>query len=786
MFSPKRQIYRFNEVEVDLSRSCLLLGGEEKHLRQKAFQVLVCLLERRERLVSKNELFEIVWKDTAVTDDVLVQCVTEIRRSIGDDPHHPRFIKTVPKSGYRFIGAVEEHSNGSYTEEITRVEFEFEEETDTIQKSDANPVMIGEPARRTIWSLKSINRYSIAAATVFVCALAAMFYFGWRSNSLAADGRLPQTDGRKTVAVMFFENQSNSAEFDWLREGLADMLAAGLSRSGKLSLLDRGQLSDRIGRTSANSGPIASQDALEIARQSRADVFILGNFAQIGEHVRVDVHLYDGHSGALLSTESLTVERAEQLLTEVDLLSLKIANRLNAGPEEKREFASVMTDNLEAYRCYSLAVEKAHGYQNQAAIDLLERAVALDPEFAMAHARIGYAYAVTWSQMDRGKPYLEKAFKLSSKLTEKDRLNIAAWYAIANLDFLSAIDSYREIINRFPLETEAYWRLARLLGGEGKREEAIAVLKEGMLVDPQSRDIFNNLGILLSGLGRHGEAISAHERFVALAPNEPNSYDSLGLSYQWSGNYDQAIANFEAALRIDPKFEIALIHLANARIRLGQYGSAIELIHRYISEAPSSLEKARGYDCLGFLYLRKGRLDLAEQAASNARSANPAMVWDSYFIAVRRGRHAKSTVFEKTLFAPPKVGDRGTRPNPRFELYRRGMVAMLDKRGDEAIGHFRELIGSAPPTWNFVDFEDSLGVAFLDLGRYDDAIAEFERILRIAPNYPLAHFHLAEAYSGKGLTGEALQNYRRFLEDWQDADPDLPEMIQAGKRTSGQ
>src|SRR5687767_10787666 len=100
----EKQIFRFENVELDLARGCVTQDGREIHLRQKAFQVLVYLIESRERLVSKDELFNNLWKNTAVTDDVLVQCVTEIRRAVGDDPREPRFIKTVPKTGYRFIG----------------------------------------------------------------------------------------------------------------------------------------------------------------------------------------------------------------------------------------------------------------------------------------------------------------------------------------------------------------------------------------------------------------------------------------------------------------------------------------------------------------------------------------------------------------------------------------------------------------------------------------------------------------------------------------------------------
>ncbi|MFN2533445.1 MAG: tetratricopeptide repeat protein [Pyrinomonadaceae bacterium] len=79
------------------------------------------------------------------------------------------------------------------------------------------------------------------------------------------------------------------------------------------------------------------------------------------------------------------------------------------------------------------SVEKAQALQNPEAIAQLQKAIALDPQFAMAYARIGYAYAVNWTRVDEGKPYLEKAFQLSSGLPEKDKLYITSWYEIANV-----------------------------------------------------------------------------------------------------------------------------------------------------------------------------------------------------------------------------------------------------------------------------------------------------------------------------------------------------------------
>src|ERR1044071_9544969 len=133
MISPEIPIYRFENVEVDALRGRLKRSLEDRHPRQKAFSVLVYLIENRDRVISKDELINEVWNGTAVVDDVLVQCIKDIRRALDDDPHRPRFIRTVPKLGYRFVSPViEGHNNTTTThiEEFTHLELELEEETD--------------------------------------------------------------------------------------------------------------------------------------------------------------------------------------------------------------------------------------------------------------------------------------------------------------------------------------------------------------------------------------------------------------------------------------------------------------------------------------------------------------------------------------------------------------------------------------------------------------------------------------------------------------------------------
>ena len=133
MTSENQQIYRVADVEVDLSGGCLKRGGIDQPLRERSFQVLSYLIEHRDRRVTKTELIENIWQGVAVTDDAIVQCIADIRRALADDYQNPRFIKTFPRVGYRFISPVEHSSQDTITtvktEEVTSFEIEVNEDT---------------------------------------------------------------------------------------------------------------------------------------------------------------------------------------------------------------------------------------------------------------------------------------------------------------------------------------------------------------------------------------------------------------------------------------------------------------------------------------------------------------------------------------------------------------------------------------------------------------------------------------------------------------------------------
>jgi len=104
-----RLLYRIGDADVDPAQACIRKPDQpDQYLRPKALQVLLYLLEHRDRAVTKDELLAHAWAGLAVSDDVLVGCVGEIRRALGDGPRGTQFIRTLPKVGYRFVATANE------------------------------------------------------------------------------------------------------------------------------------------------------------------------------------------------------------------------------------------------------------------------------------------------------------------------------------------------------------------------------------------------------------------------------------------------------------------------------------------------------------------------------------------------------------------------------------------------------------------------------------------------------------------------------------------------------
>jgi DNA-binding winged helix-turn-helix (wHTH) protein/tetratricopeptide (TPR) repeat protein len=766
MQDAENPIFRIGDVEVDASRRLVSRGGVPVYLRQQALEVLLYLLRNPDRLVTRQELFDHIWKDTAVTDDAVVQCVVEIRKALGDEPRRPRFILTVPKSGYRLIAPV------------VRTARETPAKAPDDEETPAPAADFAPPARRRgvpwVWTG--------AAAALLIVSGVALYVAQPSSDANSVNPRLAASPGQRRVAVAPFEDVSSTADLTWLRQGLPDMFVTNFAQIEGVRVLDRQQIEVWYERMGIDRNKAVEVDrALDAAKRGNAELLVVGSFAAVGPSIRIEARVHEVATGAMIGADSIIAARREDILAQADILARRTAVRFApAASRDRGSIVDVMTTNLEAYRCYVLGLDKAKGLEAAEAIDWFQKAVRADPQFAMAYGRIGYTYAITLAMPERARPYLEKAFELSARLTDKDRANITAWYSIAHFDYPGAIDTYRRILDRYPEDVEAYWRLGLTLAGEDRLSEAIEVLLRGRAVDPQHPEIHNALGGVYLIAKRHPEAIATLARYAELDPT-PNAHDSVGLGHFAAGDYRAAIAAFERSLALKPDFEIAIVHLGNTYVALGRYREALETYDRYIKVGDPVNDATRGHGYKGWIEYRRGRVDAAWRSILTAAKVANATV-EGIVIALEKDPALAKRWYEEDI---QRIWPgRGMRGSLRHREYLTGRYTEAQGDLEAAFRHFARALQSPALYWNVDDYETCLADAYLRARRFAPAIAEYERILAENPHRALPRFHLAQALEQTGERDRALAEYRRFLEVWRDADRDLPEVRTAAERVA--
>ncbi len=197
----------------------------------------------------------------------------------------------------------------------------------------------------------------------------------------------------------------------------------------------------------------------------------------------------------------------------------------------------------------------------------------------------------------------------------------------------------------------------------------------------------------------------------------------------------------------------------------------------------ASYHRATAYLRLVRLYLKKGDLRRAEESAR--QELRDQKGFGALMVAVARG-DLNAAERLRTQYVDFPGGKRHAAIDNRLNEYCLGLLALRSGRAAEAIDHSKEVTRRPPLIWNIDGAaEDCLADAYLELGRLDEAIAEYERILRLNPSYPLAHYHLGQAYERKGEGEKARAAYEQFLRIWRDADADIPEVVGAKARLAG-
>ena len=379
--STGRPTYVFEGFSLDAQHRVLSrTGGEPILLAPKAFDTLLYFVEHRGELLDKRALLDAIWPNVVVEENNLNQCISTLRRVLGERPTQHRFLVTEPGRGYRFVASVR-----VVADEAPGVE------KPAIAESGVEPTMAPSvPPRRS-------RRWFVASAILAAFALGLAWF--WQSGSKvsppsgASDGAgVPASPvfAREvlpnSVAVLPFHDASPDPSKAYIADGLHIDIISKLGQLG-LNVINR----DAVLKYSSSTRPAYSDIAAELRVQS----ILVGTIRYTDDEIRVDASLVDPATGLTLwNSEPYVGDLLNVFSLQADIAT-NVASRLNAefSVAEQRRIETRPTVSLEALQAYFQAFAALDAADRNEALRLLERATELDPNFAAAYGQLALLYA---------------------------------------------------------------------------------------------------------------------------------------------------------------------------------------------------------------------------------------------------------------------------------------------------------------------------------------------------------------------------------------------------------
>ena len=474
-----KDLIRFEDYELDRSRWQLSWHGEPLPLNRKTFDLLLYLMDRRDRVVSKDELLQGLWPDQFVEESNLTQHVFLLRKALSRHASGKKVIETIPGRGYRFNGAVEaasiaEELTIGVTESITRIK--IEEETSLTEISAPSPES-SERRRVFGWGL-----VVLIAVALLGCGLLLRGRFLKRAGQPAGPSLASMPQPRQTIAVVGFHNSSSRTEDEWLSTAVAEMLSSEMTAADQLRVIPTEDVARAESDLGLKGNPIDSDPKrISLSQATGADMLVKGSYVVVSQGtaptIRLMVQAQDAHSGKQLASLSRTGNLAD-LFQLVDQTGTELRDDLAKGASqaEDEKALSGMSHNVDALRLYAEGIDRQRNFDSHSARSLFERAVQADPDFAMAHLGLADAWA-DLGFMGRAGEESAEAFKLSANLPRAERLAVEADYRKLSNDSEHAISLYKALSTFYPDDATWGLKLAAEQSEDGRQRDAVQTLE---------------------------------------------------------------------------------------------------------------------------------------------------------------------------------------------------------------------------------------------------------------------------------------------------------------------
>ncbi len=641
------------------------------------------------------------------------------------------------------------------------------------------------PASGTTAASATSPRWEIlvsAAAVVVALVVAGVLLFSRKSPALTE---------KDYILLADFENTTGDAVFDGT---LRKALAIQLQQSPYLNIVPEERISEALrlmGR--APEEKLTKTLAREVCQREGVKAMLSGSIASLGSQLVIALDAVNCQSGETLGSEQVEAAGKDAVLGALGKMASGMRERLGESLSSIRKLDTPLeratTPSLEALKAFSLG-DKLREKSGQEAMPLFKRAIELDPNFALAYARLGAIYA-NLGEYQLSRQYRMKAFELRDRVSELERLYITVGYYVGVTRETHKVVETSELWKQtYPRATIPRSYLAIVYNLLGEFEKALENAQEGAQLDPNDSFLQSNLSLCYGSLGRLKESKEIAERAVARWPDGDSfrgdlyalaslEGDAAGMQRQlkWAKGrpaeadfHDAASATEASAGRLQKARELSRLGVEAARRRnfaevaevlllrqalvqvlFGNPREARELVQRLSPDQKSA-------DVLPALALAlAGEASGAEALSEKAHQRSPLFPWLNQVglpearaaIALERGNPARAV----ELLEPVRPLERAVVwPN-----YLRGLALLRMGKGAEAAVEFQAVIDKKYP-----------------------AYAPGRRYPRVYdPVRAVARLWLARALVVQGNKEKARAAYQAFLMLWKDADPDIPILREA-------
>jgi tetratricopeptide (TPR) repeat protein len=635
-----------------------------------------------------------------------------------------------------------------------------------------------------------------------VLTVALLVVGGFYYRSRHQTKRLTKND---TIVLADFANSTGDAVFD---DTLKTALSVSLRQSPFLNVLSDSQVVKTLQQmTRPASTKLTPEVARELCQRAGSKAYLAGSISSLGSEYVLGLRAVNCQSGDTLGQEQVTAASKEKVLDTLGEAASKLRGELGESLATVQKFdvplEQATTSSLEALKAYSLGRKASNEKGSSAALPYHQRAIELDPNFAMGYGAVGDDY-FSLSELGRASEYFTKAFQLREHASEREKLEITANYydtVTGKLD--KAAQTYQEEIESYPRESAAYNRLGVVFALQGQYEKATEITRQAVRLAPDALSGYTNPANYALALQRFDEARQTIHDAQARKLDDAIFHEAL-YALAFLGADSGAMAKQQQWFAGKPEENWGLALASDTEAYVGHLGKARELTKRAVDAAIRADSKENG---AVFQTIAAQR----EAAYGNAAEARQSAAEALKLVPASQG------VESEAALAFAMAGDTGRAESLAQDLGKRFPLdtqmqslwlpaiqaqLALDKKNPPVA--LNALQAASPIELGEIAFVLNIsclypayvrGEAYLAAGQGSAAAAEFQKILDhsgIVWNCwtgTLARLGVARANALQSRTSQgadadaarvrALAAYKDFLTLWKDADPDIPILKQA-------